>query len=520
MRTEKALKNSVISVLSQIVILILAFINRKIFLLFLDINYLGYESLFTNIFNLLNITELGIGGIITFHLYKELADNNTKEISKLMTLYKQIYRVIAVIVLLLGVMIFFVLPLIITDNITDWNYVRLIYIIQLIGTVANFVLVCNRTIFTADQKEYKVVTIDLVSKIIIQILQIIMIVCFKSFILYLICKSVSTIIANFIIWILRRKEYKYIDNKIKVQREDIKKWNIVSDVKNFIIHKIAYVIYSGTDNIVISAFCGIKNVALYGNYYIIQTNVMNLIIGKMLNPIQATIGDYVYSCKDLSKQQENFNMLDMFGIILASYVTIGFLVFFQPAINLWLGEEYILGYGFVITYCIITYLSVSFEILYKYRSAFGDYNKDRNYMISAAVLNIFFSIVLSKIFGMVGINIGTILGLIPIIYGRIKFVFLNFLQLNPREYIFKHIKYALVDIIQATVIVTICYFIPNSIIGLLFKFIFYVVVVTLVNYLHYSRKKEFKIMFDYLKELLNKIKIKTLSKLKRNGKEN
>ena len=71
-RTQKAVKNSVISFIVQLLIVLLGFINRKVFVTYLDIELLGYNNLFGNIFELLNVTELGMGGIIAFHLYKLL----------------------------------------------------------------------------------------------------------------------------------------------------------------------------------------------------------------------------------------------------------------------------------------------------------------------------------------------------------------------------------------------------------------------------------------------------------------
>ena len=86
--TEKTLKNSIISVCAQIFTLILQFVNRRVFIIFLNIEYLGYQTLFSNVFSLLSVAELGIGNIIAFHLYKEIVDNNQEEIGKLMYLYK------------------------------------------------------------------------------------------------------------------------------------------------------------------------------------------------------------------------------------------------------------------------------------------------------------------------------------------------------------------------------------------------------------------------------------------------
>ena len=53
--TQKLLKNSGIAVFAQIMSFLLAFVNRKVFLTFLDVEYLGYQSLFGNVFTLLSV---------------------------------------------------------------------------------------------------------------------------------------------------------------------------------------------------------------------------------------------------------------------------------------------------------------------------------------------------------------------------------------------------------------------------------------------------------------------------------
>ena len=63
MIAKKTLKNSIISVVAQVLSLVLQFINRRVFVMFLDIEYLGYQSVFGNIFTILSVAEFGISGI-------------------------------------------------------------------------------------------------------------------------------------------------------------------------------------------------------------------------------------------------------------------------------------------------------------------------------------------------------------------------------------------------------------------------------------------------------------------------
>ena len=206
MRTKKALINSIISVIVQGLTLILSFLNRRIFVYFLDIQMLGYESLFTNVFSLLSMADMGIGNIITYNLYRELASDNKKEIKKLMAMYKFMFRMVAIVIAVVGSLLIFFLPAIIKDDVDDWNFVNKIYILQLLGVVASYFLSYRRTIFIADQKDYKCTIVDLIGRISLQVGQIIVLALTKNFLLYLSVKIIVNILINVVVYAMSNKE--------------------------------------------------------------------------------------------------------------------------------------------------------------------------------------------------------------------------------------------------------------------------------------------------------------------------
>ena len=61
MRVQNSIKNIGISMLSQIIIVLLGFLSRKVFLDNLGTEYLGINGLLTNILSMLSLVEGGIG---------------------------------------------------------------------------------------------------------------------------------------------------------------------------------------------------------------------------------------------------------------------------------------------------------------------------------------------------------------------------------------------------------------------------------------------------------------------------
>ncbi len=500
MNTEKTLKNSMVSVIAQIITMLFQFVNRRVFIEFLDIEYLGYQTLFGNIFSLLSVAELGIGNIISFHLYKEIVEKNEEEIGKLMYLYKWLYRIVAIVVLVAGLGCYFLLPYFVRDAQASWSYLYLIYFLQLTSVIAGYFLSYKRTIYIATQQEYKCVQIDLYTTMIIQTVQLILLAILKSYIIYLCLHLSTTMIANIIISRKTSKDYPFLNKKYTLAREDIKKRNIVKDIINFLVHKISYAIYGGTDNIIISSFCGIRNVALYGNYVTVSSSVMNVLFYRLLNPVQATIGNIIYGNRNKDKLWEQFKVFDVFSFFFASFIGLGFFIFFQPFIQLWMGKDYLLPYSFVILFSMTIYFQAVWEIVYKYRTVFGDYKQDRNFMIVSAVLNLIISIFGAKFFGISGVQFGTLIAYTPIALGRIRFVIKNYFGQSMIKYILRHFSLFFIVISEGIISYILTKEMPINISGFLGRIVVWIGVVLSINTILFYKNVYFREMIRYLRK--------------------
>ncbi|MEH7336893.1 hypothetical protein V7161_30250, partial [Neobacillus drentensis] len=80
MRTTHSMKNISISILSQLVIISLGFISRKVFIDNLGADYLGIDGLLTNVLSMVALVEGGIGISIVYNLYKPLAENDKDKV--------------------------------------------------------------------------------------------------------------------------------------------------------------------------------------------------------------------------------------------------------------------------------------------------------------------------------------------------------------------------------------------------------------------------------------------------------
>lgn len=95
-KTKNAVRNVTYGIIQKIVNIALPFVTRTVMIYVLGANYLGLNSLFTSVLQVLNLAELGVGSAMTFSMYKPIAEDDKETICALMRLYKIYYRIVAI----------------------------------------------------------------------------------------------------------------------------------------------------------------------------------------------------------------------------------------------------------------------------------------------------------------------------------------------------------------------------------------------------------------------------------------
>ena len=98
------------------------------------------------------------------------------------------------------------------------------------------------------------------------IVRLIAIVVFQSYFIYASTSLFFNILANIIISRKVKKEYPFL-RLITVSYRDMKEREIFKDIKNFLIHKISYIVYSGIDILIVSSFLGLNMAGLLSNIF-------------------------------------------------------------------------------------------------------------------------------------------------------------------------------------------------------------------------------------------------------------
>ena len=208
-RTTNSVKNSIVSMLTYVVTILMGFVCQAIFLEVLNIEYNGIKGLFSNILNMLNIAELGFGSAIIYHLYKPIAEKNINQIKILVKFYRTVYHIIACVILIIGIFLLPIIPMIVGEVSVPEN-IRVLFFLYLLSTVVSYLLTYKRSILYADQKNYITKLFNCVFVIIRNLVQILVILITKSFTIYLIAQIILPIIENIVINIYVNSRYEYV----------------------------------------------------------------------------------------------------------------------------------------------------------------------------------------------------------------------------------------------------------------------------------------------------------------------
>ena len=224
MRVDNSIKNMKYNIFSQILNLLIQFVSRTFFIKILGNEYLGINGLFSNILTILSLADMGIGTVLIYSMYKPLAENNEEKMKALMNIYKKIYNIIALTVLIIGLCITPFLQVFIKDM-PNIQHIRFIFILYLLNTVVSYLCVYKISIINADQKNYIVTTRQQIFNIIANFIMIMVLVTTHNFILYLIVQMLFSIIRNIYLSSLAEKMYPFIkDTKgYKLTKEEKKK---------------------------------------------------------------------------------------------------------------------------------------------------------------------------------------------------------------------------------------------------------------------------------------------------------
>jgi O-antigen/teichoic acid export membrane protein len=382
-----------------------SFINRTVFIYFLEAGYLGVSGLFTNVLGLLSFSELGIGTAINYSLYKPIANNDTEKIKSLMRLYKIAYRIIAVCVCVMGLVLFPFLKYLVNTDISMME-IQIYYWIFLFNTVSSYFVTYKTSYVSAIQKDYIVTNINTIGQIVIYISQIVGIFIFKNYLTYLLIQALIGVVQKVFTVIYINRKFPILTENVVQPVDDCTRKELFKNVKALVIHKLGDISVHQTDNIIISVLVNTVTVGFVSNYTTLSGMVTRF-TNVIFNSFTASLGNLI-AIETPKKQKEIFETFDFIGFWIFGFVTISFITLVQPFITLWIGRDMLIDDFTMVLFFTTIYLEGQSLTVNNFKVAAGRFDDDKWVAFVQTIVNLIVSIIAVKLIGLTGVYIGTI----------------------------------------------------------------------------------------------------------------
>lgn len=504
MKTKASAKSFLAALVGNTIAIVISLIAQKIFIDTLGSEYLGLNALFTNIISMLSVVELGFGSAVIYSLYKPVARGDQAAVRSLMRYYRNIYRVVAVITLVAGLILMPFLSSFVGETNVSAN-IYIVYLLFVLDAVFSYLLSYRRSILYANQENYIISVVHVVCLMIMNALQILTLVMTRDFYMYLVIRLIMRVAENVILSLIAGWRHRYLaEGETKALNGTVRR-DITKRVKGLFFHKIGTFMVLGTDSIIISHYLGLAVLGLYSNYLII-INALNTIFGQAIVALTPSVGHLLVEDRP-KKSFEVFRKVRFMTFWIATFTSVGLLLISAPFVTIWLGSEYVLGIAVVAALVFNFFQKMMRNAYIVFKEAAGIYHEDRFVPIVESVINIIVSVMLVNWIGLPGVFIGTIIsGLALWCYSYPKYVYRGLFRRSYWQYARETAGYILLFVVVAGM----SYLVANAITfdSIWMQMIYCVLVTAVVPnvliILGFARTENFRYFVGLFKKLLRR----------------
>lgn len=441
----------IMGLINMAISIVLPFVSRTIIIYTLGTEYIGLGGLFTSILSVLSLSELGVGAAITYSLYKPIAEGNVNKVNAILKLYRNLYRVIGIVIVVIAACLLPFLDYLVAGNLPQGMSLQILFIIHVINTVISyFVFGYKKVLLTANQRYDLEVNIASVALIIQYVLQIIVLLTTKNYYIYVIVFPIATILNNLISNYVIQKKYPQYRCEGNVGKEEL--IGLYKNVSGAFFSKLGSTIYLSVDNIVISAFLGLTILGKYGNYYYIISSI-TAIFAVVHNSLRPTVGNCI-ATESIETNWEYFKIIDFVYMMVVAICCSCCMVLFQDFERLWVGENNLLSNSIVVLLVIYLFAGRLSALLGVYQEAAGIWWHGKFIPLVAAVVNLVFNVIGVQIIGLPAILLSSIMAsLFVTLPGTIWIMFKNYF--TKGKYLNKYVSILLGTVIKTVVVVVV-----------------------------------------------------------------
>ena len=452
-RTKNALYNIIFAIILQLITALSGLILPRLIIPKYGSDVNGLIISITQFLSYIALLEAGAESVFRSALYDPFAKKDYLKVSKIFNSSKKFFKKIAIILLLYIFVLCIIFPTLIAQN-HDFVFTILMVLILSGSTFFQYYIsIPYISVLSASQKVRIVYFIDTVLIILNLIFSYILITLNANI---LIVKLVSTLL-----FIVKPVFFiYYVKKKFDICNTNETDEIVAKNQKYGFIHHLAQFIHVNTDIIIITFLMGTKDVSIYAVYYAIVSGIERIISSLSVGSA-AGIGDLL-SENDVEKSNK---LVDKFEFIQGGLTTVLYSItalMLIPFIKLYTvnmtDADYVNpNFGYILVAANVMYC---FRLIYTTITLNGNKFKDTFFgAIFECLINVCISIVLVWKLGLIGVAIGTLIGMVvrylfDVIYLSKNLLFRNCL---------KPLKFLLISFVSSAISISVCVFIVDKI---------------------------------------------------------
>lgn len=405
MDKKRSILNISVAISFKVILFALSIISRRFLIKYVGNYANGLNSLYLNILGVLSIAELGVGSAITFSMYSPIVKKETEKVAALYGLFVKMYRLVAIVILALGLIITPFIPFF-AKGYNNNLELYITFVIMLLSVVFTYVYSAKISLINAYKNNYISTTITSTGQIFLYISQIIVLVIWRSFELFLLCRIVSELLQLILVNIYVKKKHSEIissNNKLDTSSKN----EVLKNIKAMFMHKIGGVLVNSTDSIIISTFISVSVLGLYSNYMAI-ISAMAGVLSLFFSPITSIIG-HLCVTDNTTEKTKWFNILYFLNFGLGCVFYLGYYAVIDYLITLFFGTDLVMSWQIPFIITINYFIQFMRQTVLLFRDATGAFYNDRWKPVIEGVANLVLSLLLVQWMGIVGVILITIM---------------------------------------------------------------------------------------------------------------
>lgn len=328
MRTRSALKNVLLSLAYEIVLVLFGLVVPRLIIGAYGSEVNGLTSTVTQVLQILNLLQAGAVGASIFQMYKPVAEHDYLQVSRVLRASRRYFVKIGSIFLLLVFLLAPIMGFGIKSGLPLWEKTLAFVILGLNGAFYFFFTSWFDILFSSHQKRFVMSVAGILEKLLYYALVFTIVFVKLHFVWLYIATLLGTCVKVIFLYVCYRKKFKPLLTDVSSDHD----FRIVN--RGYLLcNQIATQTIDAMPTIMVTALSSLSSASIYAIYHLVQ-NMIRMVVRTLQLSVSEIFGNLVASEKE-EKVAQVYNLMEFVFFLTAGILCVCEMFLFMPFINLY-----------------------------------------------------------------------------------------------------------------------------------------------------------------------------------------